>query len=73
MVIRRPRASLKTLKVEDAYVMEYETFEEVAAGLPRFIEAYNERRLPSCRVPPRRNIIEAISASVTGPRLSGLP
>lgn len=38
---------MKTLKVEDAYLMEYETFEEVAAGVPRFIEAYNERRLHS--------------------------
>jgi putative transposase len=27
--------------------MEYDTFEEVAAGVPRFIEAYNERRLHS--------------------------
>ncbi|MFW5661589.1 MAG: IS3 family transposase, partial [Oceanicaulis sp.] len=32
---------MKTLKVEDAYLMEYETFEDVAAGVPRFIDAYN--------------------------------
>ena len=38
---------MKTLKVEDAYLMEYETFEEVAIGVPRFIEAYNTRRLHS--------------------------
>lgn len=38
---------MKTLKVEDAYLMEYETYEEVAAGIPRFIEAYNSRRLHS--------------------------
>jgi putative transposase len=38
---------MKTLKVEDIYLMEYETFEDVAAGVPRFITAYNERRLHS--------------------------
>jgi transposase InsO family protein len=27
---------MKTLKVEDAYLMEYETFEDVAIGVPRF-------------------------------------
>ncbi|MGF1660503.1 MAG: DDE-type integrase/transposase/recombinase, partial [Rubrimonas sp.] len=31
---------LKTLKVEDVYLMAYETFEDVAAGVPRFIAAY---------------------------------
>ena len=30
---------MKTLKVEDVYLMEYETFDDVAAGVPRFIEA----------------------------------
>jgi len=29
---------MKTLKVEDVYVMDYETYDEVAAGLPRFLE-----------------------------------
>lgn len=38
---------MKTLKVEDAYLMEYETFEDVAVGVPRFIAAYNNRRLHS--------------------------
>jgi putative transposase len=38
---------MKTLKVEDAYLMEYETFEDVADGVPRFIESYNTRRLHS--------------------------
>jgi len=38
---------MKTLKVEDAYLMEYETYEDVAVGVPRFIEAYNSRRLHS--------------------------
>jgi len=38
---------MKTLKVEDAYLMEYEAFEDVAIGVPRFIETYNTRRLHS--------------------------
>ena len=41
------KSLMKTLKVEDVYLMEYETFEDVAIGVPRFIEAYNERRLHS--------------------------
>ena len=38
---------MKTLKVEGVYPMAFESAEDVACYLPRFIDGYNERRLHS--------------------------
>ena len=38
---------MKTLKVEGVYPMAFETAEDVAKQLPRFIDSYNHRRLHS--------------------------
>ena len=38
---------MKTLKVEGVYPVAFESADDVAEHLPRFIDAYNDRRLHS--------------------------
>ena len=66
---------MKTLKVEGVYPMAFESAEDVAEHLPRFIDSYNERRLHSAlgclnptRVEEEQPRKPDKSAALSGPR-----
>ena len=58
---------MKTLKVEEVYMNEYETFNDVYQNIKRFIEkVYNEKRLHSGigYLPPNEYEKEALNKSI---------
>ena len=61
----RLESFFKTLKYEEVYLYEYETFDDVIARLPYFIEqVYNQKRLHSAlggRVPVKYLSLEGES------------
>ena len=59
---------MKTLKVEEVYIKEYETFEDAYANIKHFIDlVYNEKRLHSSigYVPPAEFEAEILNKSVS--------
>ena len=48
MIMLQPESFFKTLKQEEVYLWEYESFSDVAERIPYFIEdVYNRKRLHS--------------------------